>query len=99
MRFQLIAKAHRVLEGLAAEPGEYMLYPMPDGSLALDTRGEGTNGALIVLNTDGTVCCSGENRGKHWHLDYPTVAQIDYPTVLAHIRSNHANRGRTPEMV
>lgn len=44
---------------------------MHDGTISADTRDTGTNDALITLNADATLHCSGEQDGHHWSLDLP----------------------------
>ena len=79
----LITKAKALLEIVHSKaPRKYMVYLMPDGDIAIDARGVGTDGALIALNTNGTVCCSGEKDGHHWHLDYHDSNPLDYPNLL-----------------
>ena len=80
---QIIDKAEALLETVHSKaPRKYMVYLMPDGDIAIDTRGVGADGALIALNTNGTVCCSGEKDNHHWHLDYPDSNPLDDPNLL-----------------
>ena len=66
-----IEKARRVLEKIhEAAPRIYMVYLMPNGAIAIDTRGAKPDGAFITLDGDGTAYCSGEVGGKHWHKKY-----------------------------
>ena len=68
---ETVAEARRVLEKLHEEaPRAYMVYLMPSGSIAIDTRGPKPDGAFVTLNSDGTAYCSGEIGGKHWHKKY-----------------------------
>ena len=79
----IISNAQRLLKNLySITPRKYMVYLMPDGAIAVDTRGVGTDGALITLNDNGTVCCSGEKDGRDWHLDYIDSNPLDDPNLL-----------------
>ena len=79
----IVIKAQSVLEKLYSKaPRKYMVYLMPDGAIAIDTRGVGTDGALITLNNNGTVCCSGEKDGRDWHHDYSDSNPLDDPVLL-----------------
>ena len=79
----IIEKARRILTDLHSKAHrKYMVYLMPDGAIAMDTRGVGTDGALIALNNNGTVCCSGEKDGRDWHRDYTDSNPLDDPDLL-----------------
>ena len=79
----IVIKARSILEGLCSKaPRKYMVYLMPDGAVAIDTRGVGNDGALMTLNNNGTVCCSGEKNGRDWHHDYSDSNPLDDPVLL-----------------
>ena len=66
-----VVQARTLIRGLhSAVPRTYSAYLMPDGAIAIDTRGRKPDGALFTVNTDGTVCYSGEKDGQKWHRDY-----------------------------
>ena len=68
---EIVEKARQILINLhEMAPRTYRVYLMPDGAIALDTRGQKPDGALIALNTDGSACCSGELKRNDWHIDY-----------------------------
>lgn len=69
---QTVETAKHLLETLHARaPRDYAAYLMHNGTITIDTRGPGTDGALIILNADATLDSSGEQEGDHWHLDLP----------------------------
>ena len=67
----IVAQARTMIRELHSKaPRIYSVYLMPDGTIAIDTRGRKPDGALLTINTDGTVCYSGEKDGQRWHRDY-----------------------------
>ena len=85
-------KARYLLRKLNSTP--YTAYPMPDGAIALDARGGGADGALIVLNLDDTVCYSGEINGVSWHREY-SIVDLSRPETLKELREWNTNTATT----
>ncbi len=84
---RIVIKAQDILTSLHQKaPREYIVYLMPDGAIAIDTRGKKPDGALIALNTDGTMCCSGEKEGTDWHFDYDDPNSLPDSNLLRELR-------------
>ena len=74
----LIDEICRVLAALYNErTGNYPMYMMQDGSVAIDIRGPRPDGILVRIKPDMTVHCSGENAGQMWRQPYPNLS--DFP--------------------
>ncbi len=79
----IVQEARRFLEAICREvPRTYMAYLMPDGTIAIDTRGPRPDGVLITFNLDGTAYCSGEIDGKHWNKKYCSTANLPDHTLV-----------------
>lgn len=84
---RIIERAREILADIHDKvPRKYAVYLMPDGAIAIDTRGVGTDGALIVLHIDGTVCSSGEKDSRFWHIDRTGCNPMDDPDLLKELR-------------
>ncbi len=67
----IVEEAQRILREIhRAAPRIYMVSLMPDGTIAIDTRGTKPDGAFITLSNNGTAYCSRETGGKHWRKKY-----------------------------
>ena len=78
----IVVKALDILTNLHQKTSrDYFVYLMHDGAIAIDTRGPKPDGDFIALNINGSVCCSGEKGGQHWHLDYLNSNQL-YESIL-----------------
>ena len=84
---EVVQEAQRVLQKIHEEaPRVYMVYLMPSGSIAIDTRGPKPDGAFITLDSDGTAYCSGEVGGKHWHKRYKSSEDLPDNVLLDELR-------------
>ena len=84
---ETVEAARRVIEKLHEEaPRAYMVYLMPSGSIAIDTRGPKPDGAFITLDGDGTAYCSGEISGKHWYKKYRSIEGLPDNALLEELR-------------
>ena len=82
-----VVLARTIIRGLhSAVPRAYSAYLMPDGAIAIDTRGRKPDGALFSINTDGTVCYSGEKNGQKWHRDYVGLDLLSDPKLMVELR-------------
>lgn len=78
-----VDQARTIIRGLHSKaPRRYSVYLMPNGAIAIDTRGRKPDGALLTVNEDGTVCHSGEKDGQRWHRDYVDQAPLSDPNLL-----------------
>lgn len=81
-----VVQARTIIRGLhSAVPRTYSVYLMPDGAIAIDTRGRKPDGALFSVNTDGTVCYSGEIDGQKWHRDYVGLDLLSDPKLVVEL--------------
>ena len=81
-----LVQARTIIRGLhSAVPRAYSAYLMPDGAIAIDTRGRKPDGALFTVNTDGTVCYSGEQDGLKWHRDYVGLDLLSDPKLVGEL--------------
>jgi hypothetical protein len=82
-----VEEARRVLGKIhEAAPRIYIVSLMPNGAIAIDTRGPKPDGAFITLDSDGTAYCSGEIGGKHWHKKYRRTEDLPDNTLLDELR-------------
>ena len=82
-----VAEARRVLEKIhKAAPRIYLVYLMPNGAIAIDTRGVKPDGAFITLDDDGAAYCSGEIDGKHWHKKYAKSQDLPDRPLLGELK-------------
>ena len=81
-----VVQARTIIRELhSAVPRDYSAYLMPDGAIAIDTRGRKPDGALVTVNTDGTVCYSGEKDGQKWHRDYVGLDLLSDPKLVVEL--------------
>ena len=81
-----VVRARTIIGGLYSKaPRVYSVYLMPNGAIAIDTRGRKPDGALLTVTTDGTVCCSGEKDGRKWHRDYGDQDPLADPTLVVEL--------------
>ena len=84
---EVVEEARRVLQKIHERaPRAYMVYLMPSGSIAMDTRGPKPDGAFITLDSDGTAYCSGEIGGKHWYKKYRSSEDLPDHILLDELR-------------
>ena len=84
---EVVEEARRVLQKIhEGVPRAYMVYLMPSGSIAIDTRGPKPDGAFITLDSDGTAYCSGEIGGKHWYKKYRSSEDLPDHILLDELR-------------
>ena len=80
-------QAIAIIRGLCFRTSRiYSVYLMPDGAIAIDTRGRKPDGALLTVSTDGTICYSGEKDGQRWHRDYVGQDPLSDPNLLMELR-------------
>lgn len=81
-----VVQAKTIIRGLhSAVPRDYSAYLMPDGAIAIDTRGRKPDGALVAVNIDRTVCYSGEKDGQKWHRDYVGLDLLSDPKLVVEL--------------
>ena len=84
----MVQEAIRLIRALHSQvPREYMVYLMPNGSIAIDTRGAKPDGAFITLTVDGSAFCSSRSKGNPWRQRYDASRMLPDETLLDKLRS------------
>jgi hypothetical protein len=84
----IVQEAARLIRALHSQaPREYMVYLMPNGSIAIDTRGARPDGAFITLSADGSAFCSSRSKGGPWRQRYEASGILPDETLLDRLRS------------
>ena len=84
----IVQEAARLIRALHSQaPREYMVYLMPNGSIAIDTRGTRPDGAFITLSADGSAFCSSRSKGGPWRQRYEASGILPDETLLDKLRS------------
>ena len=85
---EVVQEATRLISALYEQvPREYLVYLMPNGSVAIDTRGTKPDGAFITLPADGSAYCSGRTKGEWWRQRYDVSTMLPDETLLEKLRS------------
>ena len=85
---EIVQEAVRLITDLHNHvPRAYMVYLMPNGSIAIDTRGTKPDGAFITLSADGSAFCSSRRKGKSWRQRYDESRMLPDETLLENLRS------------
>ncbi len=85
---EVIQEAKRLISALHEQaPREYLVYLMPNGSIAIDTRATKPDGAFITLPADGSAYCSGRTKGEWWRQRYDASTMLPDETLLQKLRS------------
>jgi hypothetical protein len=85
---EVVQEATRLIKALHNQvPREYMVYLMPNGSIAIDTRGTRPDGAFITLRSDGSAFCSSRRKGDPWRQRYDASTMLPDETLLQKLRS------------
>ena len=84
---ELIQRAESVIQRLyKTVPRQYSMYLMPEGEIAIDTRGTKPNGVLIILDELGRASCSGEQNQVFWQQNYVNGDQVPDGELLHRLR-------------
>ena len=84
----VVQEAARLITALHKQaPREYMVYLMPNGSIAIDTRGTKPDGAFITLSAGGSASCSSRRKGESWRQRYDASGILPDETLLEKLRS------------
>ena len=62
-----------------------MVYLMPNGSIALDTRATKPDGVFITLTANGSAYCSGRTKGEWWRQRYDASRMLPDETLLREV--------------
>jgi hypothetical protein len=96
----VVQEAIRLITALHSHmPREYVVYLMPIGSIAIDTRGTKPEGAFITLNANGSAFCSSRRRGESWHKRYDASGILPDETLLEKLRSLDPKKESLPEIL
>ena len=90
----VVQEATRLITALHTQtPREYMVYLMPNGSIAIDTRGTKPDDAFITLSADGSAFCSSHRKGKSWRQRYDASGMLPDETLLENLRRPNQSQG------
>ena len=85
---EVIQEATRLISTLHEQaPREYLVYLMPNGSIAIDTRATKPDGAFITLSADGSAYCSSRRKGESWRQRYDASGMLPDETLLENLRN------------
>ena len=85
---EVVQEATRLISTLYKQaPREYLVYLMPNGSIAIDTRATKPDGAFITLSADGSAYCSSRRKGESWRKRYDASEMLPDETLLENLRS------------
>ncbi len=71
------ANAERLLRDLYDfSPRVYSVYPIPDGYIAIDARGAGSNIAVLMCGSDGSALFVRVINGESRRIRYPTTGEL-----------------------
>ena len=84
----IVQEATKLITALHSQvPRDYMVYLMPNGSIAIDTRGTKPDGVFITLSADGSAFCSSRSKGEPWRQRYATSSNLPDETLVEKLRS------------
>ena len=85
----LVEEARRIAWELHKFAGEFSLYLMPDGAVAIDIRGKRLDGIFIGIKEDGSAHCSGELDGRVWRKPYLSSRNVPDADLLSKLYRLH----------
>ncbi len=69
--------AKRLIKNLLVEnPCEVIVYPMPDGEIAIDVPNGKGSSLMVLCDSDGGALCSVNINGNSRQADYPSTTSL-----------------------